>query len=127
MSHIRNISVAQEEMPVKHIFTEDEIAKMKDTFISQQMSIRLLKEQLNSVKAEFAGKIKPIEASQTEIIGSLRSGYKEEMREVFLVPDHENGMMQYFTEDGVEVWSRKLRADEKQTNFLKIAANGGDK
>ncbi len=125
MDHIRNISVSSERMSVKHTFVDSETEKMKDDFINRQVSITLLKEQLDAVKEEFKAKIKPLEQSQSETLTQIRSGFVEELKEVFLVPDFENGVMQYFTEDGTEVFSRKLRADEKQTNFLKLAAEGG--
>lgn len=119
MSHIRNISVATETMPVKHVFTDDELVKMKDEFIARQVKITKLTEDFQEVKDTFKQTTKPLEQEQSMTLSSIRSGYTEEMREVFLVPNHEDGVMQYFTEDGTEVHSRKLRADEKQTNFLK--------
>jgi hypothetical protein len=127
ISHIKNIAVGTEDMPVKHTFNEDETDKIKDEFISRQVKIQHLKEQLEEMKDSFKLQIKPLELEQADALSFLRQGYDEKMQTVYLVPNHEEGLMEYYTEDGIMVTSRKLRPDERQLNTLQHMAGGAGK
>ncbi len=124
--HIKEIAVASEMQVVQTKLADSETLKLKDGYIARSIQLGHLRDELDGVKADYKMRMKPIEEELSTALSSLRKGYKEEEKEVFLVPDHEKSVMEYYTEDGVLVMSRPLRPDEKQLNNLRLMAGNGD-
>jgi hypothetical protein len=106
-------------MPVKHVFTEAEIAQKKDEFFHRQVEISKVEEERDEMKKAFKSQLDPLKDAQKRTFIDIRLGFREEMQEVYLVPDHEQDIMEFRTESGELVGSRKLRPDERQTNVLR--------
>lgn len=123
MNSIKSIAVATEQMLIRKDFTESERDKMQHEFMQQSFKLAKLSEEKKASAMAFDAEMKPIEKERVENFKALRQGFREVDEQVYLVPDHDRGFMDYYTEDSVLVQSRRLRPDEKQENFLRAISN----
>jgi hypothetical protein len=77
------------------------------------------------MKSEYKALMQPILESKSADLKGIRTGYTEDMQDVFLYDDQEDGMMRYYDRKGEEIQSRRLTPDERQvtihTAFKKVS------
>ncbi|MBP5202273.1 hypothetical protein J6Z39_09055 [bacterium] len=111
-----------DEMPVKVFYTEDEITKMKDRHFENSTKLAYAEEEKKQLLAVKNEEIKMIKREIEKDMAAVTKGYREEVKEVYLVPNYDEGRMEYITSDREVVKSRKLRADEMQENVIRLVA-----
>lgn len=116
---IRLSAVATETMMIPVHYTESEREKMQFEYVELSMKAAKLKEDKAAAAADFNAQLKPVLKDRLILMRDLRKGFREEDATVYLIPDQENSIMQYMTEDGTIQKTRRLRPDEKQTDFLR--------
>ena len=69
--------------------------------------------------------MKPAEERVTSNTKNLRLGYSENLEQVFLLDDQEDGVMRTFDAEGKFVSERKLTPKEKQLSVVSVNRNAG--
>ena len=113
----------KESMPVKVFFDEDEIAKKKAQHFENCVRLDFVEQEKKEMLSEKNAEIKKIKIEIAKDMAAVKKGYREEIKDVYLVPNFDEGKMDYITADREVVQSRKLRSDEMQENVIRLAAN----
>lgn len=114
-------ATVKDKMPVKVFYTEDEIAKMKDQHFENSAKLAFAEEEKKQMVARKNEEIKLIKNEIVKDMTAVTKGYREEVKEVYLVPNFDEGKMEYITADREIVQTRKLRQDEMQENVIRLA------
>ena len=114
-------ATVKDKMPVKVFYTEDEIAKMKDSHFENSAKLAFAEEEKKQMVARKNEEIKLIKNEIVKDMSAVTKGYREEVKEVYLVPNFDEGKMEYITADREVVQTRKLRSDEMQENVIRLA------
>lgn len=114
-------ATVKDKMPVKVFYTEDEIAKMKDQHFENSAKLAFAEEEKKQMVARKNEEIKLIKNEIVKDMTAVTKGYHEEVKEVYLVPNFDEGKMEYITADREIVQTRKLRQDEMQENVIRLA------
>jgi hypothetical protein len=122
MHNVKAIAVATTQMIVRKDFTESEREVMQQEFLQLSFKLAKLAEDKKLAMMGFAAEIAPVQKDYAKNLKALRQGYREVEDLVYLVPNHDEGIMTYCTADGVIVSTRRLRPEEKQENFLRAIA-----
>ena len=115
--------VAKERRRIRHNFTDDEMAALREEFTDT--SLRRADEELAfaPIRKEWKDRIGVLQMQIDERAMSLRNRFEEHDVECALVPNFDNGMMEFWDlATGAKVDERRLRPDEKQTNILQAMA-----
>lgn len=85
----------------------------------QKASIKLhdTQEQYTEVKKEWNEDIKAQREDVSEVLTQLRSGHAEEQGNKYLIRDYDNSRVVTFTKEGVEIESRPMLAEERQSTI----------
>lgn len=100
--------------------SEEDLAERKHDLSENVVKLTDLKAELKEVTAGFRDQMKPLEVTQGDLLKQIRTRKQEINGNLYHIANHENGMMETFTQDGNLYSSRRLRPDEKQgrVNFL---------
>lgn len=100
--------------------SEEDLAERKHDLSENVVKLTDLKAELKEVTAEFRNQMKPLEVTQGDLLKQIRTRKQEINGNLYHIANHDNGMMETFTQDGNLYSSRRLRPDEKQgrVNFL---------
>lgn len=100
--------------------SEEDLAERKHDLSENVVKLTDLKAELKEVTAEFKDKMKPLEVTQTDLLKQIRTRKQEINGKLYHIANHDNGMLETYTEDGNLYSSRRMRPDEKQgrVNFL---------
>ena len=119
LEYARQVSMGSETLRTNRALTEDELAKSREVLTKEIIELEALKESLREIQAQFKEDMKPHIEAITNHISLQRTKQEEGVWDVYLVPDHENGIMQYVNiVNGAVIDVRRLRPDEKQTNIF---------
>jgi hypothetical protein len=110
-----------EEMKVAQYYTQEELAAMRADYVQKQTEIAQLIEQLDKVKSEINGKLKPLTKDTQYALEQIRRGYVDVEEKVYLYDDQREGLMKYYNRLGELVYSRPLAPTERQTNVISMA------
>lgn len=112
----------KDSMPVKVFFDENEIAKRKAQHFEDCVKLDFVEQEKKEMLSQKNAEIKKLKTEIAKEMAEVKKGYREEVKEVYLVPNFDEGKMEYITADREIVQSRKLRPDEMQDNVISLAA-----
>jgi hypothetical protein len=124
MIDVKAIAVGTEELPYRTIVANEEKDKLNEEYVKGQIEISNIEEELETIKAMFKDRMKPTKERQAELLHLLKKGFREENKTHYLIPDHEHNEMKYVLDTGEEVFTRKMRPEEKQMNILDFQQTG---
>lgn len=106
-----------ETAPVKEHFEESEMQKMRTQFFDNALVVRKAIEALNAAKEIYKKAVAQPTKDNEYLRECLRHGYVEVNKQVYLFPDHDNGVMETFDPRGNFISSRNLTPSERQTRI----------
>ena len=119
--NIKEIAIAKEERQIRTDYTEEELIEMKDRLFKAVRLRAAKQEAFSESKKEMSEELKDMIAQENNLVEDISRGFREESKICFLLDNQESGNMEYYTEDGALVFTRRLRPDEKQTSLTFIA------
>lgn len=121
MNHLQEIAFGREQRELRIALTDDEQLAMKDELLHGLLELDRHAEALSAVKSEYKELMEPIRSKIGRLKSELRAGYRLETKTVYLVQNFDTGNMDYMTDDGEVVFSRRLLLSERQPNVLAIS------
>lgn len=112
---------AIEERPYFRKFEPEERVEVSEEFISKSVELERVDAEFDDVKARFKEKLKPLKEVTSKLRTELKNNGREEYGNIYMIADHENGLMNSYTQQGILVNSRKLKATEKQFTIKPLA------
>lgn len=94
---------------------EDDLKLFEQRYFSLHAEIDTHEEQLQLAKEEFKQAVAPLKTELQECYAVVKSKGEQITEEVYLIPNHEAGIMEYLNSDGEVVFSRRLLPNENQT------------
>jgi hypothetical protein len=119
--NIKEIAIAKEERQIRTNFTEDELIEMKDRLYKAVRLRATKQEEFTETRKDMSQELKDLLLSENNLVEEISRGFREESKICFLLDNQESGNMEYYTEDGKLVFTRRLRPDEKQTSLSFIS------
>lgn len=122
-TYLKERAVKKEIYPHRIDYSEEQMdslrEKLTESVIQEDNTLEAFKEVRRGQKVI----LDDIRNTKRELLKAIRLRYKEEDREVYLVPDFEQRVMEYFdTHTGECLFTRRLRPEEFQTNIISAIA-----
>jgi hypothetical protein len=114
MDNIKEIAVGVDERIIRKQLSDDELTEIKDEIASLSVKIQKLEEDKKALLEEYSGSIKPLRLELAQLVKKARSGYVESIYTCYLVPNHIDGIMSYYSEEGEVLEERPLTREERQ-------------
>lgn len=99
---------------IRHQFTDQELSEMKDAVSKNLMKLIDYEDELKEIKDEFKEKMNPIRKENKHLLKSIRNGFEDQELEVYVVPDFDNKIVEFYNEEGDKVGDRKMLISEMQ-------------
>lgn len=96
---------------------DPEYEKVVQDFARVATDIKVLEEEFKAVKDDFKDRLKPLQQQFQYHLSVVRTHQIQVTEEVYLIADHESGMMETYSKDGELILSRRLTPEEKQTRM----------
>ena len=107
-------AILQEDRDIRHHFSDTELANLREDCINNDFVIADKKAELKAYVKQAKDELKKLQAISDEKRQLIRDKFIDQRTFVHGVPDFGSGMMQFFTEDGELVDTRKLRPIERE-------------
>jgi hypothetical protein len=111
---ILNLAMTRQKEIIRKEFTQEELNEMRTTVTKTFFEINDLEDEFAVVKESFKGKIKPLEKENAIVLKQIRNGFVDQNVEVYLVPDYDNKIVEFYDEEGNKVGDRKMMMSELQ-------------
>lgn len=118
-------AVDKEKMPVRNEFDVDELEKIKGKHFDTARLLHIKEEEKKAFVDKINADIKGLKNTAKNLMSQARKGYEEKEEEVYLVPDHDLGMMLYVASDKRVVSHRRLRPDERNETVMSMLPKTG--
>jgi hypothetical protein len=102
-------------------FTPSEMDEMKDNLADKSIELNALEEDYEEIKSDHKAKTKPIKKAISGLLENIKAKGQTISEEVYQINDYENNRALFYNKEGEEVFSRPLKADEKQTTIYSMA------
>lgn len=109
-----SIALTKQKEIIRKILKEEETNDMKTTIANNLIRINDLQTELDEVKSVYKDKMKPLQKENVGLLQDFKNGFIDETLEVYLVPDYDNKIMEFYNEDGVKVGDRRMMMSEMQ-------------
>ena len=131
LAQIKAEAVKVETMEFEKPLSEDEYNSLKEEQSILALKIYKLEKRKKRLLDEIANEKKPADLKQKEVLAAMDTRTMNVEGNVYSVPDHDNNIMYFVSEEGHVVQARALTQEERQLNFtiskpdatLKAAAN----
>lgn len=107
-------AAGSEEQVYLRPLTNEELAITREEHANASILIDELTEQFANVKARHKEEIKPIQQKRKTAIAAIRQKAVQITGRVWKLPDHDNMMMHFVTDDGQVLSSRPMLPQERQ-------------
>ena len=101
---------------------EDELKTYEQKYFSLHAEIDIHSDQLALAKEEFKNAVTPLKSELQECYSVVKAKGEQITEEVYLIPNHEAGVMEYINSEGEVVFSRRLMPAENQI-MMKVVNN----
>jgi hypothetical protein len=101
-------------------FTPAEMDEMKDNLADKSIELNALQEEFDEVKSLHKDKTKPIKKAISGLLTNIKAKGQTIVEEVYQINIQEENRAYFYNQAGEEVFSRPLKADEKQKTLFSI-------
>ena len=119
---LKSHAYSVEDMVYSRTLTEEEMGKIKEEYVQNNIKHHSFKEQLDQIKDDYKQKMKPLEMLGKEKLVQLKNKKIDEEGEVFGIDDQEQKIMYYLNKYGEVISSRPLLPSERQLSMVSEAA-----
>ena len=113
-SALINLSISKQKEIIRKEFTKEEMADMKDQVSTNLMQLNDYEEELQEIKDSFKSKMNPLKKDNKHLLRNIKNKFIDETVEVYLVPDYDNKIMEFYNEEGLKVGERRMMMSELQ-------------
>jgi hypothetical protein len=107
-------------------FTNDEIVEFKNQLSDLSIEKDGIDTEFDSIKEVFKGRLKPIKEGIKTTLTYIRDKARLVTEDCYVVYDYENFVTEYYSDDGVVVYSRPMEPAERQKTIFSINKTGTD-
>jgi hypothetical protein len=118
MSMLADMAAKTEESNVRRHFTQDEKDQIKDYAVSEGIVLMEKKAEFSEIKKTFNKAIKDFETAVKGALTDIKRGYTDTLETVYLIPDHDNDVMDVYDHKGVYLSSRPMFPNERQIRVI---------
>lgn len=111
---ILNLATIKQKEIIRHEFSKDEMADMKDQVSTNFIRLSDLEDELQEIKDDFKSRMDPLKKDNKHLLMNIRLGFTDKEMEVLLIPDYDNRIMELYDEQGTKLGERKMLMSEYQ-------------
>lgn len=104
-------------------YEPEELDMIKDQYFQDVMELQHHEDELKEAKDTFKANADPIKKRMQTTIVEIRTKGRHVTEQVYLLADHDSGMMEYYNENGEMIHSRRMLPDERQLR-IKMGKTG---
>jgi len=124
VEELKLIAVGTELMSVVHRFTPKQLDERRKMVTDLSIDLIIQDDDRKAAKAAHDEIVKPLREQLLKTILEVSRGFEEKKETVFLIPDQDNGIMNYVTEDGTAAYTRPLQPSERQMSLISKMREG---
>lgn len=98
--------------------TKPELTAARDQYAKDAIVMAKLEAAKKEFMEDWKAEAKPLKIKLATQLAIIRSEVEEITEEVYLMPDHQKKIMNYYTAAGVKVYERPLQIDENQLTLV---------
>jgi hypothetical protein len=106
-----------EELSFMKPLEDSELNALKDELAQTAIKRNMLEDEMAAMVEDYKARIKPLKEKFSETLEAIKNKSVETLGTVYLLQDFDNQMMHYVAEDGTVINSRRMKPDERQTQF----------
>jgi hypothetical protein len=110
-----------EETTYQKPLTEDELNMRREILTDNSIRLGDLEEAKKTATRVFKDQIDPLKAANKDLLLELRTKQAKVEGKLYMMANHEDGMMETYDEQGILIESRRLRPEEKQQNIFSLS------
>jgi hypothetical protein len=115
--HLKASCLTHKEIEVKRTYSSEELDEFREVHFKVNFEIDENKEKMAEASEPFKVRISTLKEQADEYYHKVKSGYEIVPKLLYLFPNHEDGVMEFYDEDGVCQQERPLTTDERQMRF----------
>ncbi|AGO49152.1 hypothetical protein Phi39:1_gp37 [Cellulophaga phage phi39:1] len=120
---LKQNAVKTENFTYPKALDELEISNLKSEMTKNYISLAKHDEAKKEFMVDHKANIKPLQSAVNIQMAKIRTQIEEVTEEVFLLADHEAGLMGYYNATGKLVYSRPLMPEERQFSIVDATYN----
>jgi hypothetical protein len=109
-----NVALSKQKEIIRHQYTQDEMNALHVAIAQNLIHLNDLDDELKDIKETFKAKTSPLEKGNRSLLRNIKNGFIDQEIEVYLVPDYENKIIEFFDERGDKVGERRMMISELQ-------------
>ena len=118
LTMLADMAAKTEESNVRRHFTPDEKDQIKDFAVSEGIVLMEKQAEFAEIKKTFNKAIKDFNTAVKGALTDIKRGYTDTLETVYLIPDHDNDVMDVYDHKGVYLSSRPMFPNERQTRVV---------
>jgi len=103
--------------------TTDEVVVSKDHLAKVSIDVQRMEAEEKDRKKEFKSVVDPIKEEKEKLITEIKTSTRVKFGRIYLISDHQENMMGFYSEEGNLLNERPLLPEEKQLK-MEIAKTG---
>jgi len=124
---LKNNAEAPEELLYAKMFSEEELALMKDSLAAVDMEIDFVEEEKKAVTAEYTASIKLSKKERKGLLRNIRTKSVEVNEVCYKFLDEEARSVKYYNKIGDMVFTRPMKPEEYQRSIFPLLKDTGVK
>lgn len=114
LEQLKSVADKLEDFSYPRELTNGEIQELQSGLSQDMITVDRAEQELKIAKEVFKSEVKPIKQKIAKNLQMIRTQVEEVKEKVFLLKDLVEEKMGYYSKDGILVFERELRPDEKQ-------------
>lgn len=114
LEQLKSVAERLEDFSYPRELTVGEIQELQSGLSQDMITVDRAEQELKIAKEIFKSEVKPIKQQIAKNLQMIRTQVEEVKEKVFLLKDLVEEKMGYYSKDGILVFERELRPDEKQ-------------
>ncbi len=102
------------------VLTADELSARREDFVDNCEKLGKLEDELKEIKDDFKLRTDPLSKANKKLLTEIKTKQTSVDGTLYLMANHEDGMMETYDNDGFLVSTRRLRPEEKQANIFSL-------
>jgi hypothetical protein len=117
---LKNNADKIEETTYDRELTLEELDAKREAFVDNSIKVSQLEDDLDGIKKSFKSQIDPIKLLNKTLQHEVKTKKSTVKGVLFHMAHHDEGMMEFYDENGELISTRRLRPEEKQARLFII-------